>query len=99
MTAGAESFVKVETFSFARYGGISGHVQQVSASSFKDEQGNIYFEALVALDKPFVGPDPRSNQLTPGMTVVADIKTGSKSLLGYLVRPVYSSLSDSFSER
>ena len=37
--------------------------------------------------------------LAPGMTVQADIATGSKSLFAYLLKPVYSSVNASFKER
>lgn len=99
ITAGMPAMVRVDTFSFARVGGIPGQVERVSASSFQSEQGEAYFTALISLDQGFVGPDPLSNRITPGMTLTADIKTGQKSLLGYLIRPVYNSLNSAFSER
>ena len=99
ITAGMPAMVRVDTFSFARVGGIPGQVERVSASSCQSEQGEAYFTALISLDQGFVGPDPLSNRITPGMTLTADIKTGQKSLLGYLIRPVYNSLNSAFSER
>lgn len=97
--SGQEALVKVDTYNFARLGGVKGEVIRISATSFDDEQGNPYFDATVKLEHSFVGRDPRANLLTPGMTLVADIKTGEKSLLEYLWRPVTNSLSDAFGER
>lgn len=99
LEVGKEAVLKIETFNYARYGGITGHIKQISASSFRDEEGNPYFRGLVTLDQDYVGPDPLANRITPGMTLVADIKTGEKSLIGYLLRPVYNTLNDSFGER
>ncbi|MCH8863121.1 MAG: HlyD family type I secretion periplasmic adaptor subunit [Proteobacteria bacterium] len=99
LSVGKEAILKIETFNYARYGGITGHIKQISASSFRDEDGNPYFRGLVSLDQDYVGPDPLANRITPGMTLVADIKTGEKSLIGYLLRPVYNTLNDSFGER
>lgn len=99
LEVGKEAVLKIETFNYARYGGITGHIKQISASSFRDEEGNPYFRGLVTLDRDYVGPDPLANRITPGMTLVADIKTGEKSLIGYLLRPVYNTLNDSFGER
>lgn len=96
---GSRALLKIETYDFARYGGLEGVVEQVSASSFRDEEGNAYFRGLIRFDQDYVGNDPRSNRLTPGMTLFADIKTGEKSLIAYLIRPVYNTLSGSFGER
>lgn len=97
---GDKALLKVETYSFARHGGVAGTLSHVSASSFTDPAtGEVYFKGLIDLAENHVGQDPRSNRLTAGMTLIADIKTGKKSLLGYLVRPVYNSLNESFAER
>ena len=91
--------VKVTTYDFARFGGISGELKDVSASTFLDEQGEPYYKGIVSLDKNYVGSDPGQNRVMPGMTVQADIKTGKKTLFSYLLKPVYSSVSTSFRER
>lgn len=96
---GSEAVVKINTFNYARYGGISGNVKQVSATTFRDEEGKPYFRGLVTLDQDFVGYDPLANRITPGMTLVANIKTGQKSLIGYLLRPIRNTIDDSFGER
>ena len=91
--------VKVTTYDFARFGGISGELKDVSASTFLDEQGEPYYKGIISLDKSYVGSDPGQNRVMPGMTVQADIKTGKKTLFSYLLKPVYSSVSTSFRER
>lgn len=91
--------VKVTTYDFARFGGISGELKDVSASTFLDEQGDPYYKGIISLDKSYVGGDPGQNRVMPGMTVQADIKTGKKTLFSYLLKPVYSSVSTSFRER
>jgi multidrug efflux pump subunit AcrA (membrane-fusion protein) len=37
--------------------------------------------------------------VTPGMTVVADIKTGEKTLFEYLMKPIQRAVSESFREQ
>ncbi len=91
--------VKVSTFDFARYGGISGELKDVSASTFIDEEGEPYYKGIVTLDRGYVGFDPELNRVLPGMTVQADIRTGQKTLLAYLLKPVVSSVKTSFRER
>ena len=92
--------VKVTTYDFARYGGISGELKEISATTFIDEvTGDPYYKGIVSLDRNYVGFDPEKNQVLPGMTVQADIKTGRKTLLEYLLKPVVSSVKTSFKER
>lgn len=96
---GLPALVKLEAYHFARYGALEGEVEQVSATSFTDPDGQRYFKALIGLDRAHLGDNPALNQITPGMTLVADIKTGEKSLLAYLTRPVHQALDTAFSER
>lgn len=91
--------VKVTTYDFARFGGITGELKDVSASTFLDEQGEPYYKGIIGLDRSYVGKDQSQNRVMPGMTVQADIKTGKKTLFSYLLKPVYSSVSTSFRER
>ena len=91
--------VKVTTYDFARFGGITGELKDVSASTFLDEQGEPYFKGIIELDRNYVGRDASQNRVMPGMTVQADIKTGKKTLFEYLLKPVYSSVSTAFRER
>lgn len=96
---GEEVLVKVDTYNFSRFGGISGELNHVSASSFMDERGNTYFKGVIKLPRNYIGGNPSSNRITAGMTVVADIKTGEKTVLQYLVKPINNALSTSFRER
>ncbi|VAV98271.1 hypothetical protein MNBD_ALPHA02-2435 [hydrothermal vent metagenome] len=99
VNVGSEVLLKVDTYNYARYGSISSTLRQVSASSFLDEEGNTYFKGFVDLPNNYIGTDPKSNRITSGMTVVADIQTGKKTLLQYLVKPINNALSTSFRER
>jgi HlyD family secretion protein/adhesin transport system membrane fusion protein len=96
---GSLVMVKVVTYDFARNGGIAGAIDYVSAASFVDHEGHSFFKARVKLSSDHVGPASRSFVVSPGMTVVADVKTGSKTLTEYLFRPVTNSLNGAFGER
>lgn len=93
--------VKVATYDYSRYGGITGELRDISASTFLDEkEKNLpYYKGTVSLDRSYVGFDPERNRILPGMTATADITTGKKTLLQYILKPVYSSVSESFRER
>lgn len=96
---GQKVTVKVEAYDYARYGSVSGILKSVSASTFLTEDKRPYYKAFIALKQYYVGSDSKKNQLSPGMTITADIHTGSKTLLQYLIRPVYNAYKSAFRER
>ena len=91
--------VKVSTFDYARFGSVQGEVRQISATTFVDQQGRPFYRAMVGLKRDHVGDDPTRNKLAPGMTVLADIKTDERTILRYLLNPIYRSLDSAFHEK
>lgn len=94
--------VKVTTYDFARYGAVWGELVSTSASSFIDETGDgtqSYFKATIKLEQDYVGDVPGQFVITPGMTVQAEIITGDKTLLQYMLKPIFTQLRQSFHER
>lgn len=91
--------VKVTTFDFSRYGSINGTVTGLSATTFTSAQGAPYYKGIIKLEKHYVGNDPEMNKVLPGMIVNADVITGEKSLLAYLLKPIHRSLNSAFIER
>ncbi|MDB5491402.1 MAG: type secretion rane fusion, HlyD family protein [Micavibrio sp.] len=91
--------VKVSTYDFARYGSITGHVETISPTTFEGERGERFYRVRIGLDRNYVGPDQKRNIIVPGMTVMADIVTGDKTILSYLLKPIHRSLQTSFTER
>jgi len=99
LSAGQRVKVKVQTYDPARFGFAWGTLKQVSANSFMDEKNKPYFKGIVALDHDYVGDEPGKYKITPGMTVTAEIITGQKSLLQYMLKPIFTQLHESFHER
>lgn len=91
--------IKISTFDPNVFGIVMGKVGVISASTFKNEDGEPYYKAVVTLDQRYVGEGSRRKVIQPGMVVEADIITGSKSIIKYLLKPVYRSLDVGFSER
>ncbi|MEM8915924.1 MAG: HlyD family type I secretion periplasmic adaptor subunit, partial [Pseudomonadota bacterium] len=91
--------LRISTFDYARFGGIDGTVEKISATTFTTQDGAPFYEVVIAMDKDHVGDDPSVNRVSPGMTVDALIITGEKSILDYLMRPVYRGLTVAFTER
>ncbi|MEL7029433.1 MAG: HlyD family efflux transporter periplasmic adaptor subunit, partial [Pseudomonadota bacterium] len=96
---GQPASVRVAAYDSSSYGSLDGVVELVSASTFQDERGETFYRAIISLEKAHFGEDPARNKVLPGMSVQADIKTGSKSILGYLLKPVSRGWSNAFHER
>lgn len=96
---GQDATVKVTAFDYTRYGGIDGTIQGFSATTVQDEEGNTFYRARIRLAKNYVGENPELNRVLPGMEVIADVKTGKKTLLEFLLKPVVKAFSESFRER
>jgi hemolysin D len=60
---------------------------------------DLSFSARVSLDRSQMQIDDRLINLTPGMAVTVEIKTGSRSLLGYLLSPLMKYGHESMRER
>ncbi len=78
-----------------RHGYLEGSVEAISPSTFIDENAMPYYRASIALASDHLN----GIRLTAGMTVQAQIKTGQRTLLEYLLKPVYRAWSTAFRER
>jgi hemolysin D len=96
---GQHAEIKVETFPFARYGTLHGTVVQVSNDAKQDDKLGLIFTAEVALSQDTMQIDDRRIRLTPGMAVTAEIKTGRRRIISYLMSPLVQNVSESLHER
>lgn len=96
---GQETQVKVTAFDYTKHGGIDGVIEGISATTVQDEEGETFYRARVKLSKNYVGNNAERNLVLPGMEVLVDIKTGKKTLLEFLLKPVVKAFSESFRER
>jgi len=96
---GQRAKIKIDTYDFARYGAVRGTLTSISATTFQDDDGRPYYKGIIKLDRMYAGYNPKANPITPGMTVQAEVITGSKSVLAYLLKPIYTTLQSGFRER
>ncbi|MGD1935182.1 MAG: HlyD family type I secretion periplasmic adaptor subunit [Candidatus Phaeomarinobacter sp.] len=99
VSIGDRAQVRITTYDPARFGVLEGSVSKISASTFEDERGEHFYHATITLDRNYVGSDMAKHLVLPGMIVNAEIVTGSKSIVRYLLKPVFRSLDTAFSER
>ncbi len=91
--------VKIETFSFTKYGTIKGEVVSVSSDAIKDEKLGLVFAVRVRLDADTILVDARHVRLSPGMAVTVEIKTTQRRVIEYFLDPLVRHGSESLHER
>jgi hemolysin D len=91
--------VKLETFPFTRYGTVQAIVKRVSVDAVNDERRGAIYPGTLSLLRNSIDVDGRSIPIGPGMNVSAEVKTGRRRVIEYLLSPVHSTASESMSER
>ena len=86
--AGQPVAVKLEAFPFTRYGALIGSIQNISADAIEDDKLGLVYPARVILDPPTSTKKRGGLKPSVGMQIVADVRTGRRSILSYLVSPI-----------
>jgi hemolysin D len=92
VTPGQSATLKLETFPFTRYGTVEAAVQSVTADAVNDEQRGAIFPAVLSLSQHSLNVDGKAIRLSPGMNVTAEIKTGTRRVIDYLLSPVQAAV-------
>lgn len=96
---GQDALVKLEAFSFTRYGAVPGHVRTISRDAVQDKELGLVYVATIAIDRAYVAADGRRHELSPGLTATVDIRTGTRSIISYLLSPLQTTVSQAGRER
>ena len=96
---GQKADVKILTYDFLRYGSLPGLVKNVAADTSTDLSGDPYFRVEIETERNYLGKDPGSLPITPGMQAEINIKTGTRSVFNFLISPVLKTWHAAFKER
>ena len=103
---GLPATVKITAYDFGIYGGLEGVVEQISADTLREDSRTAiaatgeetYYRVLVRTHDASLKVDGKSLPIIPGMTTSVDIRSGEKSILDYLLKPVFKAR-EAFRER
>jgi len=91
---GMEAEIKLEAYSYNKYGTVKGTVKHISPSSFSSEQmGSVY---LVKID---ITDIPKGINLTSGLSGSVEIKTGKRTVMSYFLDPIIKGFGESLKEK
>ena len=97
--AGQHAEIKVETFPFTRHGTLPATVQYVAGDATPDPQRGLFYQARLRIDTATANSLARNIRLVPGMAVTAEIITGERRLIDYILDPLTRVTSESMRER
>lgn len=91
--------IKIDAFPYTRYGSIPATLEYVSLDAVQDEQLGLVFPARVRLQQDSIEVDGRLAPLQAGMSVTAEIRTGDRHIIEYLLSPLQQYQSEAMRER
>ena len=80
--------VKFTAYDYTIYGTLDAKLEHISSDSITDEKDNSYYLVRLRTNKSYLGPESNPLPIMPGMIASADILTGKKTILSYLLKPV-----------
>jgi membrane fusion protein, adhesin transport system len=100
LKVGQKAVVKLSSYDFNKYGGLDGELEHLSPDTLKDERQQRkpganpadmeegYYRILVRIKDTNLVRKGKKIEPTPGMTATVEIRTGQKTVLEYLFRPL-----------
>lgn len=97
--SGQRAVVKLSAYDFAVYGALEGKVTLISADTQTDRKEETFYTVRIETNKSYVEHNGKRLTILPGMTLSADIITGRKSVLDYILKPILKTKQHMLSER
>lgn len=105
LVPGQTAFVKFSAYDYMNYGGLYGKLEYISPDTVREDQRqttgtdtNNYYRVMVRTNQANLIKNGKNLQIIPGMTATVDIRTGEKTVLNYLLKPMLK-VSEAFRER
>jgi adhesin transport system membrane fusion protein len=100
---GLPATVKLDAYDYSIFGSMRGAVSYISADTISEDtrQGEmVYYRVQVKIsEREFKGRNAHAIDVRPGLTGTVEIKTGERSVLTYLTKPIMKSFSEGLRER
>jgi adhesin transport system membrane fusion protein len=100
---GLPANIRFDPFDYTVYGAVAGKVTYVSADTLKEDTRTgeqTYYRVHIATSAaPVRTQTGNVLEVLPGMTAQVDIRTGDRSMMDYLLKPLRKTLTESLGER
>lgn len=95
---GMKATVKVTTYDYALFGGLDGKVKQISPDVVM-EKDQAFFIVKIQTEKSYLEKHGQRYAIIPGMSAQVDILTGTKTVLQYILKPIFKAKQKALTER
>ena len=88
---GQKAMVKITAYDYSIFGGLPGEVTMISPDTIQDEvkRDIFYYRVYIRTNSNHLeNRDHKQFPIFPGMIATVDIKTGHKTVLQYLIKPL-----------
>jgi adhesin transport system membrane fusion protein len=92
---GLPTLVKITAYDYSIYGGLDGVLKHISGDTVTDEKGVTFYVIRVQTEQSTLA----GKAIAPGMVAEVDVKTGKKTVLSYLLKPVLRAKANAMTER
>ncbi len=94
-----EAEIKIETFQYTKYGTIPATVVSISHDAINDEKRGLIYSMRVKMERSTIMVEDVAVNLTPGMAVSVEVKTGKRRVIEYFLSPLIQYTTESLRER
>lgn len=91
--------VKVDAYQYTKYGTLDGEVIFVSEDAIEDEKLGLIYAVRIQLNETTLTVDNKQKSVTPGMSITAEIKTGDRRIIEYVLSPLLTHVNEALDER
>jgi adhesin transport system membrane fusion protein len=97
---GQTAKIRISAYDSSIFGNLTGKVKRVGADAIVDKElKESYFEVILEADRNYLGQPSERLTISPGMAADASIRTGKRTVMEYLLKPVVKTLDKSLRER
>ncbi len=90
--------IKLTAYDFARFGGLEGEIVFVGSDALERQDGTRYFEIRVETENPWLESEGERYPITPGMAANVDVLVSKRTVIDYLIEPVFRLKDRAFTE-
>ncbi|WP_211234071.1 HlyD family type I secretion periplasmic adaptor subunit [Chitinilyticum litopenaei] len=91
--------VKLSAYDYSIYGDLEATLENITADSFTKEKEESFYLVQVRTRKNHLGSADKPLPIIPGMLATVHIRTGKKTILEYLLKPIVKARTEAMRER
>lgn len=96
---GQEVAIKIDTFSFQKYGLLHGNIIEISKDAIEDEKLGLIYEIKIKPNSLDIKVEGEIKRLEIGMSVIAEVKTGKRRVIELFIYPIIKYMDEGLSVR